>query len=464
MKFMRMGHILIISFSTWPSNSKQGRILGNIIKALGPRFDADVLTIRESDMGYIEKVNRTRLLRVPVGEQYSQQVEAFQRAISRQLDSDEYDIIHFRSPWAGNVIAQKLQYFDSKIIYEPALGRNLMADATMSTRLEEMEQISIDLADLIIVASTYQATYLKEKLGVTKPIHIIAPGVDVDQFDWDVTTGLTRMDLIWVDNFNDLSITDFVFNSLSRIIKTKPDFRAGLVGSVNHEIASELMKQVEKAGLIDAIKFFGPQDIEALPLLMSRAKMGLVSPHINYNTLIPRFDCMNILEYMSCRTVTIAPSNPFTTEITQNGSLAYLYNSALPDSLTYCIESILSDPEKAAETARTAYYTTRNRYTASEMRRRMLYAYAELLPPISIEDGLLSQADDRPHTISWQGKKTSSTGPGSHVPTVLTEGQSDVNEISLDIDDIEFEASGVLLGMDVEKHDEETDPFQPVRY
>ncbi|MBN2723898.1 MAG: glycosyltransferase [Deltaproteobacteria bacterium] len=463
---MRIGHILIISYSAYPAPTKQSKMLGNIIKALGPRFDADVLTIRESDMGYIEKIKRNRLLRVPVGGTAEEQIESFQRAVSRQLDSDEYDIIHFRSPWAGGIIAQKLKYLESKILYEPSLGVTGNDNLHLRDKFEEFEHISLEISDMVVVSSQHQSDIIRSNYGISKPVKIIPPGVDVDRFDWDIVTGLRQMDIVWVDNFTDPDIITWVVDELSSLCKIMPDFIMGMVGNVDHNIAQDVVKIIEQKGLSENIKFFGPQEEDAIPLLISRGKLGFVSPSAATSRIVPRFDCINILEYMACKTPVIAPANPFVMEITRNGTLASLYNPQTSGSLRDTILSSLEKTEEMEKVSDEAYSMVRKYFTASEMRRRLVDSYAEILPPAAVEvtDEAFSKESQRPGTISWQGKKTSSTGAGSRVPTSLTSDHSpNDNEIPLEVDDIEFEASGVLLGVDYTDDSSETDPFQPAR-
>ena len=467
MNFMRLGHILILSFSSYPSPSRQGRLLGNLISALSPRFEADILTIRESELGYIEKFRKHRLLRVPVGGTYMQKVESFQRAISRQLDGDEYDIIHFRSPWEGHTLAQNRQTLDARFIYEPSLSLPLDCAEELQKTFVKLDRQSMDMADLIIVPSLHQEQVLRADPSLAPKLRLIPTGVDVNLFDFEHTTGLSPLDVIWVDNFNDWTATKLVFDGLARLKETRRELTIGLVGPITTAFANDLVGLIARLGLSENVKFFGVQEEEDLPLLISRGRVALVGPRGPGPGALPREDCLNLLEYMACRTPVVAPRLPYVTEVTSDGELARLYAPESAIELSRALLYVLNNPEKAVDMAELAYETVREEYTAAASRRRLVDLYADLLAPLISEDSVVT-AGSRPgrrkdSSISWQGQRTSSTGVGSPVPvnSPIDDGfhAGDMDTANLNFEDLRFEASGVLLGGSLE--DEPTNPSHP---
>ena len=466
MNFMRLGHILILSFSSYPSPSRQGRLLGNLISALSPRFEADILTIRESELGYIEKFRKHRLLRVPVGGTYMQKVESFQRAICRQLDGDEYDIIHFRSPWEGHTLAQNLQTLDAKFIYEPSLSLPLDSPEELQKTFIKMDRMSMEMAHLILVPSIHQATLLRADPMLAPKVRHIPPGIDVNLFDYEHTAGLSELDVIWVDNFNDMASTQIVFEGLARLKDSRPGLTIGLVGPITTAFANDMVGVIARHQLSENVKFFGVQEEEDLPLLISRGRVALVGPRGPGVGALPREDCLNLLEYMACRTAVVAPRLPYVTEVTNDGELARLYT---PDSAIELSRSLmyqLNNPEKAEEMAEFAYETVREEYTAARARRQLVDIYADMLAPLIAEDSVISGARAgrrKDSSISWQGQRTSSTGVGSPVPvnSPIEDGfhAGDMDTANLNFEDLKFEASGVLLGTSLE--DEPTNPSHP---
>lgn len=467
---MRLGHILVLSFSSFPSPSRQGRLLGNLISALSGRFEADILTIRESELGYVEKFRKHRLLRVPVGGSYMQKVESFQRAIARQLDGDEYDIIHFRSPWEGYILHQNRSQLDAKYIYEPSLSLPPQTPQDIVDAFVELDHISLDLADLILVPSRHQARQLAENPNWGPKVRVVHAGIDVNLFDVQHTGGLSSLDIIWVDNFMDIAASSVVLEGIARLREQKADLSVGLVGPIDKSLVDPLVALIARHQLSENVKFFGVQEDEDLPLLICRAKVGLVGPRAPSPGAFFREDCMNLLEYMACRVPVVAPRLPYITDIAEDGELARLYVPDNPLDLSKNLLYMLNNPDKASRLAEDAYDTVREEYTAAGTRRNLIAVYADMLAPLvaeaasaEISTGTGHASRRRDSTISWRGHRTSSTGVGSPVPvnSPIDDGlQMYDDTANINIDEIRFEASGVLLGASVE--DEPTNPNHPV--
>ncbi len=465
---MRLGHILILSFSSYPSPSRQGRLLGNLISALSPRFEADILTIRESELGYIEKFRKHRLLRVPIGGTYMEKVESFQRAISRQLDGDEYDVIHFRSPWEGHILAQNRHVLDARMIYEPSLSLPADSPEELRKSFVALDHLSMELADLILVPTRHQAEILLGKPDLAPKVRHMPVGIDVNLFDFEHTAGLAPIDVIWVDNFIDMPATLLVFEAFERLHQNRPDLTIGLVGPITPAFANEMVGLISRHKLTDNVKFFGVQEEEDLPLLISRGRVALVGPRSPGAGAIPRDDCMNMLEYMACRTMTVAPRLPYTIEITREGELARLYDPESPVDLARNLLYALNNPDKSEKIAADAYDEVRELFTAAHSRRRVIDIYAELMEPLILDNSSPSipqrSGRKKDSSISWQGQRTSSTGVGSPVPvnSPIEDGMyaGDMDTANLSFEDLQFEASGVLLGTTLD--DEPTNPTRPL--
>lgn len=161
---------------------------------------------------------------------------------------------------------------------------------------------------------------------------------------------------------------------------------------------------------------------------------------------------------MACKTPVIAPATPFVHEVTRSGTLARLYDWTNPRYLTSAILEQFASLGRAQEAADLAYGYLRHTYSAAASRRAMIESYANLVPSVEVlsADEVFEPSTAKSGSITWQGRQTSSTGAGSSVPTALNpQAQPQEQEhITIDFDDIEFEASGALLGGSVEK-----DPF-----
>src|SRR3972149_5398210 len=94
-----MARILVMGFCAVPGPHRAGVQMPHVLRA---RHRVEVLTVRKGDQPYVEQYRKTRMLRVPVPDAPTlQQIEAFRRALRRQLEGAEYDVVHFRDGWSG---------------------------------------------------------------------------------------------------------------------------------------------------------------------------------------------------------------------------------------------------------------------------------------------------------------------------------------------------------------------------
>ncbi|HEX4460391.1 MAG TPA: glycosyltransferase, partial [Polyangia bacterium] len=156
----------------------------NVLKALAPRYSVDVLTLRAGTMAFQERFMKTRMLRVPVVGSLGEQVEMFRRAIRRQLEGEEYDVVHLRSAWGGLAV---LAGASGKLVYEVARsteGEPRAADAGLALELAAEEQLCLEKADLVLVPTLSARESLVQR-GLGERVQVVPPGVDVDHFDWE---------------------------------------------------------------------------------------------------------------------------------------------------------------------------------------------------------------------------------------------------------------------------------------
>src|SRR5258707_13799502 len=133
--------LLIVWFSVCPAPDRHGVQLLIVLKALAPRYTVDVLTLRTGTMPFQERFMKTRMLRVPVVGRLGEQVDMFRRAIRRQLEGEDYDVVHLRSAWGARAV---LAGTSGRLVYEVARsteGEPRAADASLSEALaaEELE-------------------------------------------------------------------------------------------------------------------------------------------------------------------------------------------------------------------------------------------------------------------------------------------------------------------------------------
>ena len=114
-----MARVLLTGFCAVPGPRRAGVQLRHVIRSLTPLHTVDLLVSREGEQAYVERQGSVRVLRVPTHEaDLKSQVQAFQRALKRQLDGADYDFVHCRDSWSGIPVLEARARMGFAVVYD----------------------------------------------------------------------------------------------------------------------------------------------------------------------------------------------------------------------------------------------------------------------------------------------------------------------------------------------------------
>src|SRR5512144_1291441 len=97
--------VLLAGFDVWPGQSAWARRMTEGVRASATRHRVLTLSLRGPSLAHTESLLGARALRVPPAPgSLLEQVEAFGRAVHRQLDSDAHVLVHTADPLVGAVV------------------------------------------------------------------------------------------------------------------------------------------------------------------------------------------------------------------------------------------------------------------------------------------------------------------------------------------------------------------------
>lgn len=376
-----MKRVLIVSFSVVPAPDRHGVQLVNVFKALAPRLQADAIAIRSSDQVFVERFMRVRVLRVPVGTGgLSEQIEAFRRAVRRQLEPADYDIIHFRSAWAGQPVCECKQETGAKLVFEVALspeGEPPAADSALEQALREAETYCLARSDLILVPTEYAQAELVRR-GLMVPIAVIPSGVDVDLFDWEPAPAPKIPRIAYVGRIGAGRGMRLLMRAIRRVLEQRT-VTLTLAGPIEPEFTIPFEREMADLSLEGHVERLGAVQHEDIPRLLGRVTAA-VAPHVPDGAERPfAARPSKILESMACRTPVLAPRRPIVEEIVRDGKDGLLFTPGDPEDLASKILRILDEPKTARRMADSAYERVRAHFTAAASRRALLEAYERMV-------------------------------------------------------------------------------------
>src|SRR3954451_25484456 len=148
-----MPRVLLTGFCAVPGPRRAGVPLRQVIRSLTPLHSVDLLVVREGDQAYVERQGSVRVLRVPTHEaDLRSQIQAFQRALKRQLDGADYDVVHCRDSWSGLPVLEARSRLGYAMVYD--LSRSPLGETTGEPELDAQyardEDTCLGAADLVL--------------------------------------------------------------------------------------------------------------------------------------------------------------------------------------------------------------------------------------------------------------------------------------------------------------------------
>ena len=368
-----------------PAPDRHGVQLVNVLKALAPRYAVDVLTLRAGTMPFQERFMKTRMLRVPVVGALTEQVEAFRRAIRRQLEGEEYDVIHLRSAWGGRAVLAGGP--TAKLVYEIARsteGEPRAANAALADALAAEEQVCVGRAALILAPTEAARAHLAAR-GMGDKVEVVPPGVDVDHFDWEPSTAPDETPrVLYAGQIAGgrgvrLLLRAMAMVKRHRRVKLDPGRRRRRelrAGARRRALPRWVSPPTTSSAWAPSITTTCRASSPAPPSVSRRPRPTPPDrPLASFPT--------KLLEYMACRRPVVAPRRPPVTEIITDGENGLLFTGGDDRDLARALERILDDQTLREKLSGAGYERVRREHPASATRRRILEAYARLLPPSS---------------------------------------------------------------------------------
>jgi glycosyltransferase involved in cell wall biosynthesis len=367
----------------------------NVLKALAGRYAVDVLTLRPAsgELPFVERFMKARMLRVPVAQgpnvTLGEQVDAFRRAVKRQLEGEEYDVVHLHSAWGGRAVVEGAE--PSKVVYEVARsteGEPRAADAELARALADEEARCLARADLVLVPTrTGRAHLTRGGTALAKKgaqVVIVPPGVDVDHFDWEPSFDAAERPerVLYAGRISagrGVRLLLQAVATLGRANRRRP-VRLLLAGPVDEPFRAPLEQAIEARGLADTVELLGPIDHDDMPRVIAQADVCVAPASPDQQDRPLAGFPTKLLEYMACRRPVVAPRRPSVEELVEDREHGLLFEPGSADDLARAIGELLDDRALGERLATAGYLRVRDQHPASATRRRLLEAYARIVP------------------------------------------------------------------------------------
>jgi glycosyltransferase involved in cell wall biosynthesis len=390
-----MPRVLLTGFCAVPGPRRAGVQLRHVVRALTPMHNVDLLVVREGDQGYVERQGSVRILRVPAPEtDLRTQIQSFQRALRRQLEGADYDVVHCRDAWSCLTVLELRERLGYAVVFD--LTRAPIGESALDPELDAQygrdEEACLLAADIVLAPTPAAAKALQNR-GKPERVFMSPPGVDVDRFDWDdpPTGGPPR--IVYAGSIDAGRGVRVLIRAMAAIVR-EVDARLVLAGPmVSPRFEQALKDGIRELGLTDKVDLVGIVDHDQIPALLATASVCVVPAASDLTPNPTVVFPTKLLEYMACKRPIVAPRRETVQQVVENGREALLFEPGDPVDLARKVLRIFSEPLLGQRIAAEAYERVRRDFTASAARRALQKAYTVIAQRF---DQAIDEDDDAP--------------------------------------------------------------------
>lgn len=344
--------------------------------------------MKTPELSHIERYLGARLLRVPVGTgELASQIDAFERAIRRQLESESYALVHVTDPFGGAVLLEERTQHGFRLIYEAqyfaAVDLPLRApevDPALVEQAEIQERRCLLNADAVITGSGAMRESLVSMGILAERITTLPSPVETAAFigsprEPTPTGGPLRILCLgesapWED-------VPTLLQATARVLSQGP-VSVTLAGPLTERAHAALDAAIQELELRAHVTWVGPLGLKELPPLLARADVGVMAL-----TDIPRNHlCASALdaasELCAAGLPLIAADLPISRqELPPGGTLFVRAGDA--SALAEQLLALARDPERRAALGRNSLAHAEAFFEAGVVQAALLALYGELL-------------------------------------------------------------------------------------
>ncbi|QDE89900.1 glycosyl transferase family 1 [Myxococcus xanthus] len=372
------------------------------------RFSVVVLSAKTPDHSHIEKYQGARLLRVPVGSgDLASRIQAFERAVRRQLESEDYALAHFTDPFGGYALCEMKGDYGYRLIYEAQTfpSQELRythpqteGDRRFLSKIRRQELFCLMNADLVVTGSETTRAYIQSLGASEEQVRVLPAPVDLQPFTPDVLGApdgepLRMMYLGSQVGWQGLSTLLRAVELAAR----KEEVRLTVVGARHADWQPHLDDLVKELGLGDRVEFQPPVHHDDLAKVLALADVGVLPMDDVERNRVQGGPLAKVSEYCAAGRPIIAADLPVTRELIPAGAGVF-FPPGDSQALADRIIELARDVKRRMELGQVARAHAEAALDAGLIRGKLLDLYDSLLEKRSEPVSTRSENDLPPPT------------------------------------------------------------------
>ncbi|MBL9039221.1 MAG: glycosyltransferase [Archangium sp.] len=369
-----------------PGPSAVSRRLTEYIKGVGQRFQVVVLSLKTADNSHIQKYHGARLLRVPVGAgDLPAQAQAFDRAVRRQLESEEYVLAHVFDPFGGAPIVERAAELGYSVVYDactfPSLDLAMSEpalDPAFLASVREKEAQCIAGAQRIVTGSELARRALVTRGAQPSNVKVLRAPIDRAPFTSEVMgpPNSTPMTLMHLGSVHPWTGLDRVIDAMAQI-RTTVDVRLKVVGELSPEVGPSLRARIDAHGLAERVEIQPPVAHEDIFKVLASADVGLLSLADVERNRLAGGPLARLGEYLAAGRPVLAADLPLARELAPPGATVF-YDASATANLADVVAALANDAQRRVALGAAARMAS-SLWDAGDASRSLLGYLAELI-------------------------------------------------------------------------------------
>ena len=344
--------LLFCCFDVVPGPSASSRRLTEYVKGLSERFQVVVLSVKTPDHPHIEKYHGARLLRVPVGAgDLTARAETFDRAVRRQLESEEYVLVHFFDPFGGYALAEKRAELGYTLVYDACVFPSIElpfdspepTNRRLTARCRRQELFCLMSSDAVIVGNPLTRDWVST-MGVERErVHVLLAPVDLTPYTPEAMgrpdgRPLRLVHLGSLCGSHGLSVLVEGMALVSPVERA----RLTLVGPANPQWRARLQHGAATRGLAGLVEFMGPVDHDEIHEVLATADVGALTLDDVERNRVVGSPLSRLGEYLAAGRPVLAADVPSARQLVPPEAAVW-YRPSDPKSLADAIIALAAD-------------------------------------------------------------------------------------------------------------------------
>jgi glycosyltransferase involved in cell wall biosynthesis len=314
-------------------------------------------------------------------------LQAFDRAVRRQLESEEYEIVHFTDPYGGYALCELRESYGYRLIYEahsfPSQEMRFThpqteGDRRFVSRLRRQELFCLMNAERVVTGSQITADFI-HSLGVAADrVEVLPAPVDLGPYKPDVLgrPDNVPMKVLYLGSQVGWQGLPTLLRGLSHALK-RADIRLSMVGPKHPEWLPHLKDLVEELKLSGKVDLQDPVGHDDLAKVVATCDVGVLPLEDVDRNRVQGGPCAKAAEYLAGGRPVVASDLPVTRRfLPETASLFFPPGDAA--ALGERLLELAAAPARRVEMGKKARAFAETRLEAGAIRGRLLDLYDEL--------------------------------------------------------------------------------------